>query len=185
MNMTTLLYIHGLESGPRGAKTEALEAAGFTVVSEQMPCPPIRDLKGPEGAQLFEQSLMIQLQALATHKIDAIVGSSFGGAVAVELLLRGLWAGPTLLLCPGHELMAERTGYQLHWEGLEGLPGEVTKQVLVVHGRGDAVVPVGHSQNLVAGSQATLVLVDDDHRLSATSNTQQLTSLLALIGVSP
>ena len=183
--MTTLLYIHGLESGPRGAKTEALEAAGFTVVSEQMPCQPIRDLRGPAALDLFEQSLNIQLQALATHKIDAIVGSSFGGAVAVELLLRGLWAGPTLLLCPGHELMAERMGYQPPFEGLEGLPGDVTKRVLVVHGRGDTVVPVGHSQNLVSGSQATLVLVDDDHRLSATLNTQQLASLLALIGVNP
>ena len=183
--MTTLLYIYGLESGPRGAKTEALEAAGFTVVSEWMPCQPIRDLKGPEALDLFEQSLKIQLQALASHKIDAIVGSSFGGAVAVELLLRGLWTGPTLLLCPGHELMAERMGYQPPFEGLAELPEAVTEQVLVVHGRSDAVVPVGHSQNLVAGSRATLVLVEDDHRLSATSNTQQLTSLLALIGVNP
>jgi hypothetical protein len=35
--MTTVLFVHGLESGPRGRKAQALEQAGYTVVAGQMP----------------------------------------------------------------------------------------------------------------------------------------------------
>ena len=34
----TVLFIHGLESGPHGRKARNLTRAGFTVVSKLMPC---------------------------------------------------------------------------------------------------------------------------------------------------
>ena len=37
---------------------------------------------------------------------DVMVGSSFGGAVVLELIQRGIWSGPALLLCPAHNLIA-------------------------------------------------------------------------------
>src|SRR4051812_15840316 len=45
--MTTVLFVHGLESGPRGRKARTLEQAGFTVVSHLMPCGRARIARDP------------------------------------------------------------------------------------------------------------------------------------------
>jgi hypothetical protein len=41
-------------------------------------------------------------------------------------------------------------------------------------------VPIAHSQALVAGSSARLVLVDDDHRLSSSASPEQLADWIAM-----
>ena len=46
----------------------------------------------------FAACVEVQAAALRDFRPDVLVGSSFGGAVAVELLRRGSWRGPTLLL---------------------------------------------------------------------------------------
>lgn len=216
---TTILFVHGLESGPRGRKARELAAAGFTVVAHQMPCgrsailrdPAVIALAviavsgiigaalttGPLGAlvafalvlvvlplvrvwvtrRVFRRSVAVQRAALVGAKIDAVVGSSFGGAVAVALLTDGTWTGPTLLMCPAHALVSRRAWLPL--------PGPLThaEQVVVIHGRADRTVPVADSQALVAGSSARFVLVDDDHRLGATATSANLSEWLALVGV--
>ncbi len=201
--MQTVLFVHGLESGPRGKKSLALEQAGFRVVAGQMPCGQravVRDpaviavlvatlasavaaaywggvlglivavvavalLQRPARAWLmrrvFQRSVAVQLRLLATSAIDVVVASSFGGAVAVELLARGAWKGPTLLLCPAHRLVASRA-----WAASPALPGEASN-VVVVHGTRDQTVPLDDSRALVDGTRAQLIEVDDDHRLSA------------------
>jgi hypothetical protein len=40
--------------------------------------------------------------ASSTFQPDIVVGSSWGGAVALELVAKGSWTGPTLLLAPAH-----------------------------------------------------------------------------------
>ena len=86
---------------------------------------------------------------------DVLIGSSFGGAVALRLLHEEpRWTGPTILLAgAGPKLTPWRTLPQ-------GVP------VLVVHGRFDDVVPVQDSIDLAATSaDAELVLRDDEHSL--------------------
>jgi hypothetical protein len=118
--------------------------------------------------RMLQRSVAVQRQALASHQIDVVVGSSFGGAVGLALLQRALWSGPTVLLCPAHQLVAQRAMMPVP-AGLAALPTLIAAHVMVVHGRQDDIVPVAHSQALVAGSGSTLVLVDDDHRLTATA----------------
>lgn len=217
----TVLFVHGLESGPQGRKARYLASAGFNVVSELMPCGRAELPRDPVvlgaaasavaaiavsgkaagwfgfalatslvGAaapvaisrimrRVFRRSVDVQLRALAAHPIDVVVGSSFGGAVALELLQRGAWAGPTVLLCPAQNLIARR-GWRPAPPSLASLPASLAAQVVVVHGRGDQIVPVAHSQELVAGSSARLVLIDDDHRLSASSSPEQLAAWIAM-----
>ena len=122
--------------------------------------------------RMMARSVDVQRRALAGHPIDAVVASSFGGAVAVELLRTGAWTGPTVLLCPAHGLVAERARLPV-----PTLPA--VDRVLVVHGRADAVVPLAHSEALVAGTRARLVVVDDDHRLSATATPANLAAWVA------
>ena len=207
--MSTVLYIHGLESGPQGSKARALAAAGFTVVAGQMPSAPAAIRRDPVvialavtaialvaaaivglgwiaglgvGAglafaavaarpllvrRMFRRSVAVQLRLLAANPIDVVVGSSFGGAVALALLERGAWTGPTVLLCPAHRLVAERA-----WAPAPGLPAGA--RVVVVHGSRDEIVPLDHSRALVAGTDTPLIVVDDDHRLSATATAANL-----------
>jgi pimeloyl-ACP methyl ester carboxylesterase len=213
--MTTALYIHGLESGPRGRKARYLAAAGFHVVSVQMPCGRARIARDPvvlataasaaavvvgatarwgvlglalsasaAGAampfalsrvmrRVWRRSLDAQLEALAANRIDVIVGSSFGGAIALALLTRGAWDGPTVLLCPAQQLVARRARLPAP-STLAALPASLSSRVVVVHGSHDETVPLSDSRTLVEGSQARLIVVDDDHRLSATATPEHL-----------
>ena len=89
---------------------------------------------------------------------DVLAGSSFGGAVAVALLQRGHWAGPTLLLAQAALLY--------------GLPAELPRgvPVWIAHGSGDDLVPPEHSRRLAAAGDPELVRlieVEDDHSLHA------------------
>lgn len=130
--------------------------------------------------RVLERSVEVQRRHLERTKPDVVLGSSFGGAVSLELLRRGLWRGPTVLLCPAHERVTER-GWQRRHPGLAGVPAEVVANVLVVHGTNDETVPIEHSRRLVAGTRARLVTVDDDHRLTACATAENLASWVALV----
>jgi pimeloyl-ACP methyl ester carboxylesterase len=128
--------------------------------------------------RVVRRSTEVQLRALGQHRIDIVVGSSFGGAIAVDLLLRRQWQGPTVLLCPAHTLHAAKTRAAIP-PPLASLPPSVSAHVVVVHGRHDDVVPIADSRALVAGSRARLLEVDDDHRLTATATPDQLRQWIA------
>lgn len=123
--------------------------------------------------RVFTRSLEVQRRHLAATPVDVVVGSSFGGAIAVELLRAGHWRGPTVLLCPAYALVSRRSGRPPH-PGFDGLAPEATAHVLVVHGTKDETVPLEDSRRLVARTSARLVTVDDDHRLSATATAASL-----------
>lgn len=214
--MTTVLFIHGLESGPRGNKAIELESAGFTVVAGQMPCSQRAILKDPvvialivfalgvliaasmQGVlgfmicgisyavllrfvqpllmrRMFRRSVAVQLALLAANKIDVVAGSSFGGAVGVELLRSGAWKGPTILMCPAHRLVAGRA-----WRVSPELPADASR-IVVVHGKQDETVPIEHSRSLVKGTAAKLIEVDDGHRLSNVANAANFREWVALV----
>lgn len=210
--MKTVLFVHGLESGPKGHKPRALADAGFHVVAMQMPCGQRSVARDPvvlAGAALylgaatvatarwgvrglavslvtaaiarpvarraitrriFDRSVAVQLRALASYPIDVVVGSSFGGAIALELLRLGAWSGPTILLCPAHRLVAGRAGVPFEPPASLADPS----RVLIVHGRRDEVVPIDHSRALAETLGVALVEVDDDHRLGATATSEGL-----------
>jgi hypothetical protein len=203
----TVLFLHGLESGPNGHKAQALKRAGFNVVAGKMPCsrreallldwPVLTGIAsaalavvaatvaaGPMGflasgaaagvlfpvaraalvRRIVRRSVAVQLELLRTHRVDVVVGSSFGGAVGVHLLHSGAWRGPTVLLCPAHRGVMSYARLPT-----PSLPTDVAHLVTVVHGRSDTTVPIEHSRELVAGTAAVLVEVDDNHCLSASA----------------
>lgn len=93
-----------------------------------------------------------------------VVGSSFGGAVALRLLHEApRWTGAVLFLAgAGPKLTPYRS-----------LPSGV--RALLVHGRDDDVIPLADSETLAETSEtAELVVVDDDHRLASIVNDEHL-----------
>ena len=140
-------FIHGLEGSPSGSKARLL-ARHFDAVT------PAMDTSDFEACVAQHAALLADGGAGP----NVLAGSSFGGAVAVALLQRGHWAGPTLLLAQAALL------YGLPAELPAGVP------VWIAHGSGDDVVPPEHSRRLAAAGDPALVRlieVEDDHSLHA------------------
>lgn len=215
--MVTVMFVHGLESGPRGRKARHLEDAGFRVVSVKMPCgfrDQLRDYglwagltfsllvltalvmwKGWLGLaawlvlllllhqqvrarwmrRVLRRSVAAQRRLLESESVDGVLGSSFGGAVVIELLRLGLWKGPTVLLCPAHHLVASRARTVV-----PRLPLDASS-VLVVHGKQDETVPFSDSVELVRDTRAVLIAVEDDHRLSKHATAEGLRTWVQLV----
>ena len=149
-----ILWAHGLEGSPEGAKVRALRAAGFEIVA-----PDGREL--PLAARL--DGLLAACERLAPQR-PVLAGSSYGGLASAWLASQHpeRFAG-VLLLAPA-----------LHWSeppvaDASALVAPAGVNVIVVHGRQDAIVPIQCSRDYVArsGQGATLVEVEDGHVLIA------------------
>ncbi len=137
-------FAHGLDSSPHSRKAQVL-AQHFEA------CTPEMDTSN------FESCVSVHADCLASFRPDVLVGSSFGGAIALALLQRGQWTGPTLLLAQA---------------GLRcGLPPMLPSgiEIWLVHGTLDTVIDPEDSRRLAAaaGTSSTvrLIEVDDDHVL--------------------
>ncbi len=119
---------------------------------------------------LFDTAVSSQLQFIRTHNstafpIEVMAGSSFGGAVAVEMLFRGVHTGPVLLMCPAGDRLA-------FWSlraprRLRDLPEDLQRRIVVVHGDRDDRIKMADSERLVEGSHARLIKVPGaEHRLA-------------------
>ncbi len=149
-------FVHGFEGSPQGAKAR-LFAEHFTALTPAM------------GTSDFENCVAVHADHLASFGPDVLVGSSFGGAVALELLHRGVWRGPTLLLAPA----VARRGPAAH------LPDGV--RVWIVHGLRDALVPIDGSRALARTGSPELVRlieVDDDHALHGLVQSGELVTVV-------
>ncbi|HVU04435.1 MAG TPA: YqiA/YcfP family alpha/beta fold hydrolase, partial [Polyangiaceae bacterium] len=145
-------FIHGLESSPTSSKAQYLDRFFDSVA-------PAMDTSDFEGA------VRTQAAALRERPPDVLVGSSFGGAVALALLARGIYRGPTVLLAPAHR----------HYGVPETIPNGVS--VVLVHGTRDDVVSIEGSRALARTGTpglVELVEIDDEHRLGTILERDQL-----------
>ena len=170
-----VLFLHGLEGRPDGAKGRAL-AAHCDVCAPALDTSAARELaqrhglsslsavrqRVPESESALEQALRRPLEQTsaaleAAGSIDVAVGSSFGGALLLELIHRGHWDGPSLFLAQaGRALLPDN-----RW-----LPKQL--RALLVHGTADDVVPIEGSRELFsrAGDRCQLWEVHDAHPLA-------------------
>jgi alpha/beta superfamily hydrolase len=124
----------------------------------------------------FEACVSRQADVLAEFEPDVLVGSSFGGAVAVALLMRGLWRGPTLLLAQAAARYLPDAR----------LPKDVT--IWLVHGTHDDIIDPEDSRKLArTGSRdrVRLIEVDDDHPLRASVTAGKLVDWVEGVTATP
>lgn len=149
MSMKRVVFVHGKESGPWGAKSLALEAVarrcGWRFLS-----PDLRSTLDPEDrVELLQQAVPAAAGPLV------LVGSSMGGYVATRASAR-LRPALLLLLAPALYL----PGYQ------NQDPSPQAGRVVVVHGREDALIPPAHAWRFVTAHGAEFHLLADGHPLT-------------------
>jgi alpha/beta superfamily hydrolase len=149
MSARHVCFSHGRESGPWGTKIRALaevaRGRGWSVES--------LDYSGMDGAR----ERIARLAAYCRDRPEpiALAGSSMGGyvsaAVAAELPILGMF-----LMAPA-----------FYVPGFESVPPAPARPVTIVHGWRDEVVPWEGSVRYAAPAHVRLVLLDGDHRLTA------------------
>ncbi|MDP2342778.1 MAG: hypothetical protein Q8O67_17615 [Deltaproteobacteria bacterium] len=181
-----IVFLHGLEGSPTGSKPTWLKNAGHDVTAPELDTTLVRShlarwVAGGSPSTsssaswalapaAWEAPLATARQALKAGGVDVVVGSSFGGGLALELVRLGLWRGPLVLLAPaGRKLF--------------GITSVEAPRVGILHGRCDDVVPLADSLALAehARSEVTLRVVDDDHRLTASVAAGLMGELLSIV----
>ena len=135
-----VLFLHGWQSVPGGVKPSYLAQHGHEVINPKLP------------DEDFEEALRIAQVEFDRHRPDVVVGSSRGGALAMNL---DGGDTPLVLLCPA-------------WKK-HGTARTVKKHTTILHSRADDVVPFADSEELVRTSglpASALVEVGNDHRLA-------------------
>jgi hypothetical protein len=136
-----VLYLHGLHSRPGGVKATFLREQGHDLINPALP------------DDDFVTSIHIAQQALDEGRPDVIVGSSRGGAVALNI---DAGTRPLVLIAPAWR----------RW----GTAATISPRAraIVLHSPADAVIPFDDSRTLVRASglpDATLVAVGADHNM--------------------
>ena len=135
-----ILFLHGWHSIPGGVKPSFLAEHGHHVIN-----PALDD-------DDFAAAVRAGQAEYDRHSPDVIVGSSRGGAVAMNL---DAGATPMVLLCPAWK----------RW----GTARTVKPWTVILHSEADDVIPIAESRELARASglpESALIVVGDDHRLA-------------------
>ena len=131
-----ILFLHGWTSVPGGKKPTFLKEHGHDVLNPSLP-----DDDFPESVRIAEVEHN-------RHHPDVIVGSSRGGAVAMNMDSKHT---PLVLLCPAWK----------NW----GTATRVKANTIILHSRADEVIPFTDSEEILAISglpPETLIEVGND-----------------------
>jgi predicted esterase YcpF (UPF0227 family) len=124
-----------------------------------------RAVLGQALQKSFEACVEIQRQAILREEPDIVVGSSWGGAVAVELMRTGAWMGPSVLLAPAVHRVCVKTQQGTGQDIARQLHGRSAKTI-IFHDPSDDTVPYRDSEELALNAQMELRAVDaGGHRL--------------------
>lgn len=132
-----ILFLHGWHSVPGGVKPTYLKDHGHEVIN-----PALDD-------DDFDAAVRTAQDAFDRHQPQVVVGSSRGGAVAMNI---NSGDANLVLLCPAWK----------NW----GTVKTVRPDTAILHSRADDVIPFADSEELAKNSKATLIEVGSDHRLA-------------------
>jgi hypothetical protein len=143
-----ILFLHGWQSVPGGVKPTFLASHGHEVLNPKLP------------DEDFEAAVRIAQREFDVLGPDVIVGSSRGGAVAMNM---NSGTTPLVLLCPAWK----------RW----GAVDRVKPGTLVLHSRVDEVIPFADSLELLRNGglpESLLIVVGHDHRLADPESLQAM-----------
>ncbi len=147
-----ILFLHGWTSVPGGVKPTYLVRAGHTVINPALP------------DEDFAAAVRVAQAAFDEHQPEVVVGSSRGGAVAMNI---ESGSARLVLLCPAWK----------RW----GTAGSVKPGTVILHSEADDVVSIADSRELLVRSGlplSALRVVGTNHRLA---DAEPLAEMLAAV----
>ena len=162
-----VMYCHGRGSDGNGTKAQQLKGQ-FGAENVFANNYPTNDPIGENAEMLvplaemsnFWQYVEMLKKDIAEQNPEVIVASSFGGAVTCQVIKEGAWTGPTVFLA--------QAGVKF---GVVSALPEGTRAVFI-HGKNDDIVAIEGSKRLAkSSSRATLITVEDGHRLHLPEST--------------
>jgi len=138
--MASVLFLHGWHSVVGGVKPTYLKNAGHEVINPKL------------DDDDFDLAVRTAQAEYDEHQPDVIIGSSRGGAVAVNIDSKDT---PLVLLCPAWKNWGTATAIKLN--------------SVILHSRQDDLIPFADSEELVINSglpSETLIEAGNDHRLA-------------------
>lgn len=138
--MALIPFLHGWHSIPGGVKPTFFARHGHEVLNPALP------------DEDFEEAVRVAQREFDTLRPDVIVGSSRGGAVAMNIESGDT---PLVLLCPA-------------WKR-RGTVAITKRNAIILHNQADDVIPFAESEELVRNSglpASTLIEIGTDHRLA-------------------
>jgi alpha-beta hydrolase superfamily lysophospholipase len=135
-----ILFLHGWGSTPGGVKPTFLRNNGHEVCNPYLP------------DDDFDAAVRIAQAHFDQHRPEVVVGSSRGGAVAMNL---DIGATPLVLLCPAWK----------RW----GAATTIKSKTVILHSAADEAIPLAESRELLKNSglpESALLIVGTEHRLA-------------------
>jgi alpha-beta hydrolase superfamily lysophospholipase len=135
-----ILLLHGWQSTPGGLKPTYLKSHGHEVLNPHIP------------DDDFNAAVHIAQAEFDQRQPDVVVGSSRGGAVAMDIDSGNM---PLVLLCPAWK----------RW----GTARTVKSNTTILHSRKDETVPFADSRELLRNSrlpESDLIVMGTEHRLA-------------------
>jgi GNAT superfamily N-acetyltransferase len=135
-----ILFLHGWQSTPGGLKPTHLKNDGHEVLNPALP------------DDDFDAAVCIAQGEYDRSRPDVVVGSSRGGAVAMNI---NSGKTPQVLLCPAWKTWGTAT--------------TVKQNTTILHSRADETVPFENSLELLRSSalpESALIVVGTEHRLA-------------------
>ncbi|MEX1028157.1 MAG: alpha/beta hydrolase [Candidatus Paceibacterota bacterium] len=135
-----ILYLHGWHSAPGGVKPTYLKSHGHSVINPTL------------HEDDFDAAVRTAQAQHDEHEPDVVVGSSRGGAVAMNIESKDT---PLVLLCPAWK----------NW----GTVKTIKPNTVILHSKADETIPFSNSLELLVNSDLpseSLVVVGNDHRLA-------------------
>jgi hypothetical protein len=150
--MAIVLFLHGWTSKPGSVKPSYLASHGHHVVNPALP------------DEDFADSVRIAQAEIDRHLPSVIVGSSRGGAVAMNV---SPGHAALVLICPA-------------WKKY-GAATTVKSGTVILHSEADNIIPIADSRELLTRSslpEMNLIIVGNDHRLA---DPEPLAAMLAAV----
>jgi hypothetical protein len=135
-----ILFLHGWTSTPGGVKPAYLKSHGHEVLNPALP------------DEDFDEAVRVAQAEFDRGKPDVVVGSSRGGAVAMNI---ASGSTPLVLLCPAWKRWGSAT--------------TVKPNTVILHSPADETIPFAESQELLRNSglpESAITMVGTDHRLA-------------------
>ena len=156
-----ILFLHGLESSVGGTKPSFLRELGHEVYEPSLP------------ADSFSESVYAARAILESTRIQLIVGSSRGGAIAMKVCN----GNNMVLIAPAYKKYIG-TGTNLAHIRMKNHAGSV----IINHSMADEVIPLKDSEELLSCGNVSLNVVGECHRMNDPDALDALEQSISLLG---